>query len=233
MRRMVLCFLCLGITGCSGILANPHADSRRPTSRYPRHWWEPVPDDQAASWEILPQEARRGEVILSKRNELGLLSNFAETPFVVHGKRYRSVEGFWQMMKYPDGPSDARAHFPGIKWKFTREQVAQMVGFDAKTAGDLASETMKKMGIDWVSFEGRRMKYWTPEKGEHYDLIVEATWAKISQNPQARHVLRLTGDLILRPDHHQSPNAPPAWRYHQILMMIRKGFRNGDGERGS
>ncbi len=96
-----------------------------------------------------------------------------------------------------------------------------MVSFQAKTAGDLASENMKKMGIDWVTFERRRMKYWTQQKGEHYDLIVEVTRAKIRQNPQARHVLLSTGDLILRPDHQQSPDAPPAWRYHEILMMIR------------
>jgi len=96
-----------------------------------------------------------------------------------------------------------------------------MVGFDAKAVGDLASENMKTMGIDWVMFEGRRLKYRTQEKGEHYDLIVEATRAKIRQNSQARQVLLLTGDLILRPDHHQSPDAPPAWRYHEILMMIR------------
>ncbi len=74
---------------------------------------------------------------------------------------------------------------------------------------------------EWVTFEGRRIKCRTQEKGEHYDLIVEVTKAKIRQNPQARHVLLSTGDLILRPDHHQSPDAPPAWRYHQILMMIR------------
>lgn len=116
MRRSATFFLCLAIAGCSGIIANPHSADRRPSSRYPQHWWEPVPKNQAASWEILPQEANPGEVILSKRNELGMLSNFVETPFVFHG-RYRSVEG------------------------------------------------------------------------EHYDLIVEATWAKICQNPQARHVL--------------------------------------------
>lgn len=52
-------------------------------------------------WEILPQEAAPGEVILSKRHELGLLSNFAATPFVFRGKRYASLEGFWQMMLYP------------------------------------------------------------------------------------------------------------------------------------
>lgn len=40
-----------------------------------------------AGWEIMPQEAGNGEVILSKRNELGLL-NFAATPFEFHGKRY-------------------------------------------------------------------------------------------------------------------------------------------------
>ncbi len=225
MRRTSTLFLTLGIAGCSGIIANPHVNYRRPASRYPQHWWEPIPKDQGSSWEIQPQEAGPGEVILSKRNELGTLSNFAETHFVFHGKRYRSVEGFWQMMKHPDDPSDPRANFPGINWKFMRERVAQMVGFQAKTAGDLASENMKKMGIDWVTFEGRRMKYRTPERGEHYDLIVEVTRAKIRQNPQARDVLLSTGGLILRPDHHQSPGAPPAWRYHEILMMIRTTVR--------
>ncbi len=65
-------------------------------SRYPSHWWKPVSKEQAASWEVLPQEARPGEVILSKRNELGLLSNFAATPFTLDGERYASLEGFWQ-----------------------------------------------------------------------------------------------------------------------------------------
>jgi len=89
------------------------------------------------------------------------------------------------------------------------------------------------MGIDWVTFEGRRLKYWTQEKGEHFDLIVEVTWAKIRQNPEARRVLLSTGDLILRPDHHQSPDAPPAWRYYEILMMIRTDLLKSDSERGS
>src|SRR5579862_950206 len=66
---------------------------------YPPYWWAPVPENQKASWEILPQAAGPGEVILSKRNELGILSNFAATPFTFRGRRYASVEGFWQMMK--------------------------------------------------------------------------------------------------------------------------------------
>ena len=48
--------------------------------RYPAHWFAPVIDPKKPDWEILPQEAGSGEVILSKRNELGLLSNFAPTP---------------------------------------------------------------------------------------------------------------------------------------------------------
>ncbi len=63
--------------------------------RYPTHWWTPVPEAGKPDWEILPQEAGPGEVILSKRNELGLLSNFAATPFNFRGKRYASLEGFW------------------------------------------------------------------------------------------------------------------------------------------
>src|SRR3979409_1217282 len=93
---------------------------------YPCHCGRPIIDPQKPDWEILPQEAGPGEVILSKRNELGLLSNFAPTPFVFRGKRYASLEGFWQMMKYPESPSDARAKFPNLEWKYTREQVAQM-----------------------------------------------------------------------------------------------------------
>src|SRR3954463_14575004 len=115
--------------------------------RYPAHWFTPVIDPKKPDWEILPQEAGLGEVILSKRNELGLLSNFAPTPFIFHGKRYASLEGFWQMMEYPEGPDDPRAKFPGLEWKYTRDDVGRLTAFEAKKAGDLASANMKKMNI--------------------------------------------------------------------------------------
>jgi apolipoprotein N-acyltransferase/predicted NAD-dependent protein-ADP-ribosyltransferase YbiA (DUF1768 family) len=192
-----------------------------PALEYPSHWWEPVPKEGAPSWEILPQEAGPGEVILSKRHELGLLSNFAATPFTFHGKRYASLEGFWQMMLYPEGDDDPRATFRGNEWKLTREQVAQLTAFEAKKAGSLASENMKRMGITWVSFEGKRFEYKPAEPGEHYRLIVAATWEKVRQNPEVKRVLLATGDLKLRPDHHTEPNAPAAWRYYDILTEIR------------
>ncbi len=197
--------------------------SRHP--RYPAHWWTPVIDPKKPEWEILPQEAGPGEVILSKRNELGLLSNFAPTPFVFHGLRYASLEGFWQMMKYPEGPGDPRAKFPGLVWKYTRAQVAQMVAFEANHAGTLASENMTKMGITWVSFEGKHFEYKPDVPGEHYKLIVAATWEKVKQNPEVKRVLLSTGDLILKPDHHQEPHAPAAWRYFEILTQIRTVLR--------
>ena len=189
-------------------------------TRYPAHWWAPV-TDPAPEWEILPQEAGPGEVILSKRHELGLLSNFAATPFEFRGVRYASVEGFWQMMKYPEGPDDPRARFPGLTWPHTRAQVAAMSGFEAKRAGDLGSENMRKMGIGWITFEGRRFDYRPPVPGEHYRLIVAAMRAKLEQNPGVRKVLLGTGDLILKPDHHQEPGAPAAWRYFDIWMLLR------------
>jgi hypothetical protein len=217
--RVALVMLCATLVGCRpGPQPQP-----RPT--YPSHWWAPVSKDGAPDWEILPQDAGPGEVILSKRHELGLLSNFAPTPFTFREKRYASLEGFWQMMKYPESEDDPRAKFPGLTWDYTRDQVAQLVSFEAKKAGTLAEENMKKMGITWVTFEGKQMEYRSAEPGEHYRLIVAATWEKVRQNPDVKKVLLATGNLVLKPDHHHGPNPPPAWRYYNILTEIRDELR--------
>jgi predicted NAD-dependent protein-ADP-ribosyltransferase YbiA (DUF1768 family) len=192
---------------------------------YPAHWWTPVSAESAPAWEILPQAAKPGEVILSKRNELGILSNFAATPFTLGGKRYASVEGFWQMMLYPEGTGDPRARASGIVWPHTRQEVAGMTAFEAKDAGTAAEENMRKMGIDWVTFEGRRIRYRSKNKGDHYRLIVEAMRAKLEQNPEVRQILLSTGDLILRPDHIEEPDPPAEWLYFKIWMDIRAELR--------
>ncbi len=164
-------------------------------------------------------------MILSKRHELGLLSNFAATPFTFRGRRYASLEGFWQAMLYPEHQRDPRAAFPGLVWKHTRAQVAQLTGFEAKAAGTLAEENMRAMGIAWVSFEGKRFAYRPARPGEHHRLIAAATRAKVEQNPEVRRVLLATGDLVLKPDHHQEKDAPAAWRYFEILTRIRAELR--------
>jgi predicted NAD-dependent protein-ADP-ribosyltransferase YbiA (DUF1768 family) len=216
-----------------GILLGSYAFAQeiKRDPKYPAHWWTPINDPKKPAWEIMPQEAGAGEVILSKRHELGVLSNFAPTPFVFHGKRYASLEGFWQMMKYPEGPDDSRARFPGLEWKHTREQVAQMVAFEANAAGALASKNMEKMGITWVSFEGKHFEYKPATPGEHYRLVVAATWEKVKQNPEVKQVLLSTGDLILKPDHHQEPNAPAAWKYYEILMQIRNELQKAESKK--
>lgn len=204
---------------------NSNANIETTDSKYPAIWFAPVNDPNKPDWEILPQEAMAGEVILSKRNELGILSNFAPTPFVYHERRYASVEGFWQMMLYPETKDDTRAKFLGIEWPYTREQVGQMTAFDAKSAGTLAEENMKKMGIDWCTFEGKRFPYRSAKPGEHYRLITEAMRAKVDQNPEVKRILLATGDLILKPDHHGETNPPPEWKYYEIWMKIREELK--------
>ena len=204
----------------------PPAKEELRDGRYPARWWTAVSKEGAPSWEILPQEAGPGEVILSKRQEdLGLLSNFAPTPFEFHDKKYASLEGFWQMMKYPEGPDDPRAKFNGLKWDHTRDEVGQMTSFEARKAGDQGNENMKKMGITWVTFEGRQMEYKPSEPGEHYRIIVEAMREKVRQNPNVKKALLSTGDLILKPDHHQEADAVAAWHYFDILMEIRRDLQ--------
>ena len=208
--------------GCNRAASSGDSKGAGRQSRYPARWWQPVSKEGAPDWEIMPQEAGPGEVILSKRQpDLGLLSNFAATPLEFRGQHFASLEGLWQSMMYPEGPDDPRATFPGLEWKYTRDQVAQMTAFEAKAAGDLGSENMKKMGIDWVTFQGKRMEYKPAEPGEHFRLIALATREKVQQNPDVKAALLSTGDLRLKPDHHQEPGAPAAWHYFNILMEIR------------
>ena len=185
---------------------------------YPAEWFKPVPREGAPSWEILPQDAAPGEVILSKRNELGILSNFAKTPFVYRDEKYASVEGYWQMMKCPEFQYDVRMT---RDYPFTREQVAQMTDFEAKNAGSIGTKFMKELGIDWVTFEGKGMTYCSLDKGLHYKLIVDAMKAKLEQNPEVKRILLATGDLILKPDHLPSGCEAPEWAYYQVWMELR------------
>lgn len=188
---------------------------------FPQIWWEEVSTAQAPEWEIFPQAAQKGEVILSKRNELGILSNFAPTPFHFRGQKYASLEGFWQMMKFPEGDSDERKN-PSVQWSHTRAEVSLLAGREAKTLGDQASANMKTLDLDWVTFEGRKIKYHEIAKGEFYQLIYQAMQAKLEQNPEVRNILLKTKSLRLLPDHTQEPNCPPAWKYFEIWMEIRQ-----------
>ena len=192
---------------------------------YPEHWWAPVPEsERQGDWEILPQAAGRGEVILSKRNELGIFSNFGHTPFSLDGERYASIEGFWQMMKYPD-PTDVkdsrRAH--SKEYPHSRIEVSMMHGFAAKKAGDLANVINRKYGFNNVSYKKRFFNYKDFAEGSkyHLEIIRRATIEKINQNPKAKKLLITTKGLIFKPDHIQGRKVPPSYEYYNILMKIR------------
>ena len=101
-----------------------------------------------------------------------------------------------------------------------------MTAFEAKDAGTLAEANMRQLGIDWVTFEGRRLPYRSIQKGEHYRLIVAAMRAKIEQNPRVREILLQTGSLALRPDHVEEQDPPPEWLYFQIWMEIRSELQS-------
>ena len=125
------------------------------------------------------------------------------------------------MMKYPEGPSDPRATAKNVTWKFSRQEVAQMTAFEAKSAGKLGEENMKILGIDWVTFENRQMEYRFLGRGDFYQIIQAAMLQKVLQNPAVKEVLLATGDLKLRPDHIQEPTAPAAWKYFDVWMELR------------
>ncbi len=191
---------------------------------YPRHWWEPVKNEELQWWEVSPHTAKNCEVVISKRNELGILSNFANTPFILDGKKYPSVEALWQSMKYPESSQDERLKWG--KWPYKRSEVEVMKsGFKAKEAGELATQIMRKNHANWVSYRGKKMIYKTPKRGEHYKLIVRAMKAKLEQNPQVREVLIKTGKLSLIPDHYTTEEDPPAWKYNKIWMEIREELK--------
>jgi predicted NAD-dependent protein-ADP-ribosyltransferase YbiA (DUF1768 family) len=191
---------------------------------YPKEWWKPATQG-LEDWEILPQSVScfDRKVILSKRNELGIFSNFAETPFVLDSKKYASVEGFWQMMKYPEDlkdPSDPRNN-PKVEWPYTRAQVAKMVASQAKDAGKIANSNLKKLNISWITYQGQRIEYKGKDQDIHYKIIFSAQKAKMDQNPEVRSLLLKTKGLDLLPDHKVEDNPPPAYRYYDIWEALR------------
>lgn len=216
---LVLFSFIFALSACAQIQRDPS---------YPSHWWEYVPDNQRrGSWEILPHEAKEGEVILSKRNELGIFSNFAKTPIDFDGDRYASIEGLWQMMKYPD-PRDRKdpRNKVASEYPYTRNQVKDLDGFIAKKAGDDANKINKKYGFNWVSYKGKKFDYKDHASGSKYHLKImkQALRDKVYQNREVKELLRKTKGLKLTPDHSQGSNPPPSYKYHEIYMDIRKGL---------
>ena len=193
---------------------------------YPKDWWKPIPKEQAESWEILPQDAKPGEVILSKRNELGIFSNLSFAPFTLDGELYNSVEGLWQGMKYPDPDlkDDPRLLIPN--WPHTRKEVYLMSSWDSKTAGNEANAIYEQHKLKFISYKDHQFLSKDGKEGSnfHLALITRAIREKVNQNPKIKDLLLQTKGLILKPDHTQGEKDPPAYKYHEILMRIRNEY---------
>lgn len=191
---------------------------------YPADWWKPVDEQSAPGWEVLPQSAKPGEVILSKRNELGIFSNLAHSPFVLDGVAYASVEGLWQGMKYPDLTlaSDERTKVTG--WSSTRAQVFQMSSWDSKSAGNAANQMYADHGFKLINYFDHWFIYTDGKEGSqfHLELITRAIRAKVVQNPEIKALLLRTAGLKLKPDHLMSDTVFPSFKYHVILENIRE-----------
>jgi predicted NAD-dependent protein-ADP-ribosyltransferase YbiA (DUF1768 family) len=221
MRRL-LPLIIIAFAACSAPTPSP-----TPAPTYPAAWFAPLPaGTKVASWEITPDAAKPGEAILSKRTELGVFSNFAATPFELDGKRYASIEGLWQSMYYPEGDDDARAKLG--TWPRTRAEVEQLTAFEAKRAGDEARKVFEAAKEKpFMTYRGRRFDSWGSEEDRkfHLDVIERATRAKVEQNPAVKELLLRTGELVLKPDHHQPKDAPPSFFYFEILMRLRAELR--------
>lgn len=190
---------------------------------FPSDWWRPVPREDASSWEILPQDAGPGEVILSKRTELGIFSNFGATPFELDGLTYASVEGLWQAMKYPDPQNSNDPRLAIKEWPHTRAEVMAMNGFEAKDAGTAAGEIYKKYKLKNISYGADFFDYKDFAAGSalHLDIIFRALRAKLDQNPELWELLLKTKCLKLLPDHKPGANDPPAYKYYDLYMQLR------------
>lgn len=104
-----------------------------------------------------------------------ILSNFADTPFTLHGRQYATVESFWQGLYFPHQSVE-------------RDRIAQMSGRDAKR------EAEKKPPGEQIEYNDTTIVIGS---SEHHLLMRQALEAKFRQNPNVLAELINTGDKII------------------------------------
>lgn len=131
-----------------------------------------------------------------------LISNFALTPFELDGETYRSVESFWQGLKFED--------------RLERRQVAEMEGAAARGVGE------KKGYGQTVRYQGEEIPVgaW-----RHWELMERACWAKFTQNADAREALLSTGERPLTHRLRRDSKTIPGALMADIWMRIRHKLR--------
>jgi predicted NAD-dependent protein-ADP-ribosyltransferase YbiA (DUF1768 family) len=132
------------------------------------------------------------------------LSNFAERRFVFHGRRYRSVEGWYQGLKWPEDTK--------------RQEIAKLLGPLAKKASKGAPRT------EQFHYNGKDYAFGSPE---HHQLIKEAIRASLEQNPEIFDAFLQTDPrpFVHETGREEGPGtALPGSKFVQILEEIRREF---------
>lgn len=132
-----------------------------------------------------------------------LISNLAATPFELDGRRYRSVESFWQGLKFPREAERAR--------------IADCDGPGAQSEGS-------RQGYGkTIIYEGVEIAVGTHE---HWRLMERACAAKFEQNDEARAALVATGERPLVHIVKRDSRAIPGVIMAQIWMRLRGRWRD-------
>jgi len=136
-----------------------------------------------------------------------LVGNLAETPFILHARRYASVEGFWQSLK--------------VESEADRDRVGGLWGQAARTAlRDSPSPPN-------IVYGGQ--SYATGGPG-HRRLMLLACRAKFDQHADARAALLSTGERPLIHRLRRDPQDIPGALMADIWMRIRGELRGAPRE---
>lgn len=138
-----------------------------------------------------------------KDERLRLISNLAHTPFVLDGRSYASVEGFWQSLRFDEGEA--------------RDAAAQLWGAEAKRRG------MDAPDHDHVFHAGRA---YPCGSSDHRALMYRACRAKFEAHAAAREALLSTGDRPLAHRVRRDSQTIPGVVLADFWMRIRRELRN-------
>ena len=136
--------------------------------------------------------------------QLRLISNLAHTPFVLDGRRYESVEAFWQGFKFPSAAD--------------RRRVALLDGHAARRAGQEAQPS------DTFVYEGETYRVGT---FSHWTLMHRACAAKFGQHAEAQAALLSTGSRPLEHRVRRDSRNIPGVIMADIWMRIRARLADG------
>jgi predicted NAD-dependent protein-ADP-ribosyltransferase YbiA (DUF1768 family) len=127
------------------------------------------------------------------------IGNFANTPFVLDGQYYQSVESFWQGLKVTDLTE--------------RRRVAMLSGAEAKSDSSIPSYNAT------FQYEGATVAVGT---WHHWQLMKRACEAKFQQNNYAKDALLSTGNRPLVHEVQNDSKVIPGVIMADIWMSIRK-----------